>query len=1002
MRSKGAMTGMYALVAKSRLLGKRRLLGKSGLLSRSRPLGLTVLVVGALAVLPGVAQAAQFGIASFSTSASSTQAGAHADYTTAFSLNTDALGNPIDQLKNLQFALPSGVVGDPQAIERCSDEEFQNFNCPSDAQVGVVNASLVVCKGVSTTLSAQAEAGAMTVDVANGAELCGDAPENTITVGSGAGTETANIAYVNGNELTLEAPLANTHPAGETLTHVAVPETVPAALFNMQPSPGHVATFAASVLVGTIVLQADVRKDGSYGLDATVNDLTTFITVQGASTTLWGVPADPSHDAQRCGELGLSCGASGAAPAAFMVNPTNCAAGPLQSTLTVESWQGHSAVASASEPAVTGCEALSMAPTLTVTPETTQADTPTGYDIDIHNPQSSDPYGTATPALKNVSLTLPVGTAISAGVANGLQGCSDEQLAAESCPDAAKVGSVEVTTPLLADRLTGAIYVGTPTPSQMYRLFLLVSGDNVTAKLTGRVEPDPLTGQLTVVFEENPQVPLSDIDVKMFGGPDAALSNPQACGPATSSAQISSYAGQTASPTSTFVVDSNGQGGSCPASAPFGPGFSAGTTSPLAGGFSPFTLTISRTDGQQDISAITTQLPPGLLAVLKSVVPCPEPQASQGACGPESLVGHTTVGAGGGSEPFYLGGQVFLTGPYKGAPYGLSIVVPAIAGPFNLGTVIVRASVAVDPHTAQVTVTSDPLPRILDGVPVDLQTVNVTIDRAGFIFNPTNCSRLSVNGTILSTQGVAATVSEPFQAADCAALPFHPSFTVSTQARTSKANGASLDVKVGSGAGQANIAKVAVSLPIQLPSRLQTIQQACTEAVFAANPASCPAGSDIGTGTAVTPLLAGQLKGPAYLVSHGGAAFPDIVVILQGEGVTLELTGKIDIKGKVTSSAFESVPDAPVTSFELSLPEGPHSALATNIPASAKGDLCGQSLTMPTTLTGQNGAQIEQTTKIALAGCPKIKKAAKKKKHKTKPRHTKRSGPKKGSGKQGK
>jgi hypothetical protein len=618
--------------------------------------------------------------------------------------------------------------------------------------------------------------------------------------------------------------------------------------------------------------------------------------------------------------------------------------------------------------------------------------------VNIGVPQDNDPYGLATPALKNVSLTLPAGTSISPGIANGLQGCSDEQYAAESCPDASKVGSVEVTTPLLPDHLTGAIYVGTPTPAQMYRLFLLVSGDNVTAKLTGRVEPNPVTGQVTAVFEENPQVPLSDIDVQLFGGPGAALSNPQACGPATSSAQISSYAGQSASPSSTFVVDSNGQGGACPASEPFGPSFSAGTTSPLAGGFSPLTLTISRTDGQQDISAITTQLPPGLLGVLKSVAPCPEPQASQGVCGSESLIGHTTVGAGGGSDPFYLGGQVFLTGPYKGAPYGLSIVVPAIAGPFNLGTVVVRASVVVDPHTAQVTVASDPLPRILDGVPVDLQTVNVTIDRAGFIFNPTNCSRLSVNGTVLSTQGVAAAVSEPFQATDCAALPFHPSFTVSTQAKTSKANGASLDVKVGSGPGQANIAKAAVSLPIQLPSRLQTIQQACTEAAFAANPASCPAGSNIGTGTVTTPLLAGQLKGPAYLVSHGGAAFPDIVVILQGDGVTLELTGKIDIKGKVTSSAFESVPDAPVTSFELSLPEGPHSALATNIPAKTKGDLCGQSLTMPTTLTGQNGAQIKQTTKIAVVGCPKVKKAAKKK-HKTKPKHAKKHGAKRGRGK---
>jgi hypothetical protein len=298
----------------------------------------------------------------------------------------------------------------------------------------------------------------------------------------------------------------------------------------------------------------------------------------------------------------------------------------------------------------------------------------------------------------------------------------------------------------------------------------------------------------------------------------------------------------------------------------------------------------------------------------------------------------------------------------------------------------------VDPHTAQLTVTSDPLPTILDGVPVDLQTTNVTIDRPGFIFNPTNCSPLSVNGTITSTQGAQAAVSEPFQAANCAALPFHPTFTVSTQAKTSKAGGASLDVKVGSGSGQANIGKVAVTLPIQLPARLTTIQQACTEAQFAANPASCPAASDIGTATATTPLLANPVKGPVYLVSHGGAAFPDVEAILQGEGITLELTGSINIKGKITSSAFTSVPDAPITSFDLSLPEGPHSGLSPNLPNSAHYSMCGQSLVMPTTLTGQNGAQITQTTKVAVQGCTKIKKKTKKHKkhHKKTNKHKKK------------
>jgi hypothetical protein len=376
---------------------------------------------------------------------------------------------------------------------------------------------------------------------------------------------------------------------------------------------------------------------------------------------------------------------------------------------------------------------------------------------------------------------------------------------------------------------------------------------------------------------------------------------------------------------------------------------------------------------------VTVKTPPGLLGLLKSVERCGEPQASQGTCGAGSLIGHTTATAGPGSDPVSVTGQVFLTGPYKGAPFGLSIVVPAAVGPFNLGTVVVRSAVSVDPHTAQITVTSDPLPTILQGVPLQIRTVNVTIDREGFMFNPTSCEPLSVGGTLSSTQGATAGVSSRFQAANCTALPFKPAFTVSTQAGTSKKNGASLDVKVGYPSGaQANIRSVAVTLPKQLPSRLSTIQQACPEATFNANPASCPAGSNIGIGTAHTPVLANPLTGPAFLVSHGGAGFPDLVLILQGEGVTLDLVGSIDIKHGITSSTFATVPDAPISSFELNLPEGPHSGLAAVLPAKAKGNLCGTSLTMPTILTGQNGAVVKQATKIKVSGCSKAKKKAKK------------------------
>jgi len=427
--------------------------------------------------------------------------------------------------------------------------------------------------------------------------------------------------------------------------------------------------------------------------------------------------------------------------------------------------------------------------------------------------------------------------------------------------------------------------------------------------------------------------------------------------------------GPPASTSDSFQINAGCGGG-------FAPVFSAGTVDNQAAGFSPFTATFSRQDGEQRLAGVTVTTPPGLLGILKGVERCPEPQATQGACGPNSLIGHTTVAAGAGPNPFWVqDGQVFLTGPYKGAPFGLSVVVPAVAGPFNLGNVVVRAAIHVDPHTAQITVVSDPLPTILDGIPLDVRTVNVTIDRSGFMFNPTSCEPLVVGGSLTSTQGASANVSSRFQAANCQGLPFHPVFTVSTQAKTSKHDGASLTVRTTFPKGaQANIRSVGVVLPKQLPARLTTIQQACPEAVFAQNPASCPAGSDIGVGTASTPILTAPATGPAYLVSHGGAAFPDVDLVFQDEGVTLDLVGSVNIRHGITTSKFATVPDAPISSFQLTLPEGPHSGLAAVLPAKAKGNLCGTSLAMPFTITGQNGAQLTENVKIAVTGCAKAKK----------------------------
>ncbi len=271
-----------------------------------------------------------------------------------------------------------------------------------------------------------------------------------------------------------------------------------------------------------------------------------------------------------------------------------------------------------------------------------------------------------------------------------------------------------------------------------------------------------------------------------------------------------------------------------------------------------------------------------------------------------------------------------------------------------------------------------------------MRSIAVTINRPGFTLNPTSCNVMAVNASITSTGGLTAPVSSRFQAAGCRELPFHPGFAVATQARTSKAGGASLDVKVSSGSGQANIAKVHVTLPKQLPSRLTTLQKACLASVFEANPAACPPESLVGTAVASTPLLSAPLTGPVYIVSHGSAKFPDTEVVLQGEGITLILDGNTDIKKGITTSTFNTVPDAPVSKFELTLPEGPHSILSPFLPTKAKYSMCGQSLNMPTVITGQNGAAVMQTTKIAVTGCPKPHKVKKTKTKKNNRKHTKK------------
>jgi hypothetical protein len=440
---------------------------------------------------------------------------------------------------------------------------------------------------------------------------------------------------------------------------------------------------------------------------------------------------------------------------------------------------------------------------------------------------------------------------------------------------------------------------------------------------------------------------------------------------------------------SSFALTKGFDGGACPAGAlpPFKPGILAGSVNNTAGGFSPFYVDLTRSDADQEISSFSTVMPIGLTGDLTGIPFCPEADIAQArantgraeeagpSCPAASQIGHTVVGTGVGSVLAYVPGKIYLAGPFDGDPFSVVSVTSAVVGPFDLGTVVIRFGLKIDPHTGQVSVDpsgSEPIPTIIDGIVTHVRDIRVYIDRPGFTLNPTNCGPLAISSTLTSEHNQAATVSSPYQAADCGALGFKPSFKVSTSGKTSRKLGAGLSVKLTypkTGA-QANIRSVKVNLPKQLPSNLKTLQHACPARVFEANPAACPSASIVGHARAVTPVLPVPIEGPAFFVSHGGEAFPNLILVLQGYGVTIDLVGDtfINEHTNITSSTFKTVPDEPVTSFELTLPQGPFSALAAPTP------LCGKKLVMPTMFTAQNGATLKQNTQISITGCAKAKK----------------------------
>ncbi|MGA8363236.1 MAG: hypothetical protein WB709_01810 [Solirubrobacteraceae bacterium] len=664
---------------------------------------------------------------------------------------------------------------------------------------------------------------------------------------------------------------------------------------------------------------------------------------------------------------------NGRAGGDFLTLPSECSS-TTTSHLELESWSGEIAHADTHTPVgVEGCNNVPFKPTVTVTPENSASDQPDGATAEVKAPQKAGPEEINTADIRDVHVTLPEGMTLDPSAAHGLAACTATQIGIGTtrpvtCPAASKVGTVTIETVLPPGSLVGNVYLGSPSGGPItespYTIYLDAESTlGVSVRLQGTVTADPSTGRLRVTFAHNPQLTFSDIVLKLKGGSTAPVANPLVCGTASIETLFTPYTGSAPALSVTPFTTTG-----CPSPLPFSLTQSTQSSNASAGAYTSYTFNLSRADGQQYLSHLQTALPPGLVGAIPSVPLCGEPQAQAGTCGSASEIGKATASVGAGSEPYAVSGPVYLTGPYGGAPYGLSIPISAQAGPFDLGSgpcdcVVTRVAIGVDPHSARVIATSS-LPTIVKGVPLRLKSLSVAVTRANFLFNPTSCAALSTDSTLTSTFATSQSVSSPFQANNCGALAFKPSFKASTAAKTTKLNGASLQVNLSEPPHQANIRSVFAQLPVQLPARLTTLQQACPEVTFKQNPRICPIGSLVGGATVTTPVLPGKLSGPAYLVSHGGLAFPDLDLILEGDGVQVILTGNTNIKKGITSSTFASIPDVPVSSFALNLPIGPHSALAAN------GNLCTGRLAMPTTIVAQNGKQVKQSTTISASGCP--------------------------------
>lgn len=851
-------------------------------------------------------------IVSFSSASSTTQAGGHPNIVVSYKFGNRFTQTPpecdCNDPQNILTGLPTGVIGNPLATPQCSRVDFGADLCSPSTQVGVVKVNVYGSK-------------------------------------SSAGTP----------------------------------------LYNLEPGAGQAGLFGfyAPLVNSPIFTVVSARTGGDYGLDLSTEGIEHIIPPEAISYELWGVPAAHSNDADRAPVGGGNCGfgpypcgfrpnLSDAEQIPFLDNPTTCGV-PLESTLEIQSYDGGVTTATTPYSSTTGCDQLSFNPSLYAQPTTGQADSPSGLDVDLSVPQTVSPTTPSPSEIHGLRVSLPAGMSINPDAADGKTVCTDAeaQIGAfgsegeSQCPEDSEVGTVTLASSSLPGPINGFAYLGESKPGERYRLIITANGYATHVKLAGTVEPDPTNGRPVVSFANLPQSPITEVDLHLFGGERGLLATPTQCGTYPVESAFTPWDTALAEQTSTqyFTIGTGANGGACPGSVrPFTPGFTAGVTESTAGVHAPLSLELSRNDGDQYLASFSVTTPDGLLATLAGIPYCSDAalvtaaapgfagltEEASPSCPAASQVGVSQAGAGAGPHPVFLPGKVYLAGPYKGAPLSLAVITPAVSGPYDLGDVVVRAALNVDPESAQVTAVSDPLPQILEGIPLRLRRILIDLNRPGFTINPTDCGAQAVQAVVAGAEGGSADLSSPFQVANCAVLPFKPSLSIRLSGSPKRSKSPALTATVTATEGEANIRRAQVGLPHVEFLDNSHIHGTCSRPQLAAG--QCPGNSVYGHARAVSPLLAQPLEGSVYLVTGYGTKLPEIVADLRGQ-IHILLRGKVDTdKESGIRTTFETVPDAPISKFTFKLFGGKRSLLQNSEP------LCSKTFRANAVFTGHNGA----------------------------------------------